>query len=179
MWLVGITQPNQELVAKRAVERQGHETYLPRFAERYISRRDRRVRTRVTCLFPRYLFVWSDGHWRFLQETFGMSGVVRTSDEFPVEMPDAGIQQLRSQEERVLVEGVEHRLIRLPDELADRFKPVRTFARGRRLLVKCGPMHGLTGVCASDSGKARVAVLLSYLGRQTSVLIPRDALEAA
>jgi transcription antitermination factor NusG len=173
MWLVGITESSKESYTHANLERyHGLQTYLPKFVESYIDHKKHAVLTRVAPLFPRYLFIETDGHWRFLLPVFGMCGVVRHPDETPVIMPQSGIDQLKSRENKA-------GYIELPPTLARRFKPQVRYHKGQRIRVNHGPMVGFPGICLGDNGKARVAVLLNYLGRSTPTLVPRDALIAA
>jgi transcriptional antiterminator RfaH len=167
-WLVGITQPNKEHWAKTNIERQGFESYLPCFRETYVWRG--RVTQRDACLFPRYIFVKSEGPWLFLRNTFGMSGVVHFGT-CPITMPETGIRELKSRESMGLIQ--------LPERLASRLKPMTRYRKGQNVQVAYGPFTGYKGICMGDKAKARVWVLFRYLGGETRVLVARDALVAA
>jgi transcriptional antiterminator RfaH len=163
-WIVGISKPQREDWAALNIQRQGFDAYIPKFTEEVV--RKQQVTTRTCCLFPRYVFVRTDGHWYFLLSTFGMQGVV-LKGEIPAVMPDDEIEKLRERENSM-------GLITLPPKP----EPAR-FARGQRLKVTYGPMSGLSGICQGDNAKERVRVLLQFLGRKSSALIARDALIAA
>jgi len=57
-WYVAQTQPQAEFRAVANLERQGFETYLPRYLKR--RRHARRIETIKAPLFPRYVFVRVD-----------------------------------------------------------------------------------------------------------------------
>jgi len=165
-WIVAVTRSRQESWAAENVRAHGFEAYYPCFREEYIDRQHH-IGVRTRSLFPRYLFVRTDGRWSFLTDTFGVTGVVMKG-EVPATMPDQEIDHLRQREDAV-------GLIEVPKE-----PEAPRFTKGQRVRVTYGSMCGLTGICECiDAGKARVRVLLDMLGRKTSVLLPRDSLAAA
>ena len=165
-WIVAVSRPQQEAWAARNVQAQGFDAYYPKFEEEYLTK-TKRIATRIRTVFPRYLFVRTDGPWYFLLGTFGISNVVFEGENNPATMPDAQVEYLREREDAL-------GLVKLPP------KPKPTpFTRGQRLRVTYGPMQGLTGICQGDSAKERVTMLLDMLGRKSSVVMQRGALEAA
>src|SRR5690606_37023711 len=86
--------------AAENVERQGYKTYLPLVGER--TRNGLVVRP----LFPRYLFVQTNGQWRFLMGTYGVSLLVMDGNK-PAVLPDQQLEALRSREDL-------HGLVELP-----------------------------------------------------------------
>lgn len=158
-WVVAQTKPHQERWAAENVSRQGFSWYLPMTRQKLDPRRP----AKTVCLFPRYLFVWTDGAWRSLLGTFGVTSLVM-SGERPSALPERAIESLKSRQ------GSDG-LIRLPDALPERLKP------GTPVRVNGGVFSGYTGVTAQDTGAARVKVLLDLLGRKTTVLIGNEDLE--
>jgi transcriptional antiterminator RfaH len=164
-WIVGISKPNREAWGAENIQRQGYEAYFPRFQETIVNK-DRQVVERIRCLFPRYVFVKTDGHWHFLLSTFGMVGVV-LKGEVPATMPGKEIKKLRKRENK-------SGLIVLPP------KPLPTrFTKGQRLRVTHGPFSGLSAICQVDNASERVRVLLQFLGASRGMFLPRDAVVAA
>lgn len=164
MWVVAVTKPQRELWGETNVKRQGHNTYLPLCLETTVHRG--KLATRTRCLFPRYLFVEIDGPWHFLFSTFGLTGVVLNGEQ-PAPLPPEEIDQLRAREN-------EDGLIVLPPPPA----PPR-YSSGQVLRVTYGPLSGRFGVCEGDDARARVKLLLQFLGRKSHILIARDAVRAA
>lgn len=165
-WIVAVSEPQRESWAAQNVRRQGFDAYYPRYSERYVDRK-RRVARRTKSLFPRYVFVRTDGRWHFLLETYGMSGVCRRGDG-PLTMRDADVRALQKRE------GADG-MIAVPQVDP---RPPR-FRRDQRLRVTHGPMCGLYGVCKSDLGKPRVRVLFRFLRREVEAMMPRNLLTAA
>jgi len=112
-------------------------------------------------MFPSYLFArfnWKrslDG----VRHTFGVSGVEHFGGFWPV-VPDATIEHLRS---LVGAEGV--RLV----------EPA--IAVGEEVEIGSGAFEGFRGIVARVMpARDRVAVLLDFLGRQTTVDVPMDGI---
>ena len=78
----------------------------------------------------------------------------------PARVPDAVIAEIRSRERNGLVE--------LPSRLR----------RGARVKVRSGPFRDHLGLYLEQSSRERVAVLLTLLGSQRRVELPKDAVEA-
>jgi transcriptional antiterminator RfaH len=158
-WVVACTKAQRERWAAENVARQGFEYYLP-VTEVSVPR----AKQKLQCLFPRYLFVRTDGRWRFLAGTYGVTSVVMQG-QYPAVMPDKTIAQLKAREDstgRIL-------LPKLPDP----------FKKGDRVRINEGAFSGYNGIYQATDSSHRVKVLLEYLGRQTPVLIGEEALEAA
>lgn len=157
-WLVAHTKPQQERWAAENVHRQGYETYLPLTLAK--PKGAPRKPPAPVCLFPRYLFVRTDGRWRSLLSTFGVAGVIMNGER-PSILPEEVVDSIKSRQ------GSDG-LVYLPNTPASRFKA------GERLRINEGPLIGYSGICAEDSGPMRVRILLDFLGRQTSVRVQND-----
>lgn len=157
-WLVAHTKPQQERWAAENVHRQGFEYYLPLTLAKH-PKQPRKPPAPV-CLFPRYLFIRTNGAWRSLLGTFGVSSLVMNGER-PSILPETAIEQIKSRQ------GTDG-MVYLPSTPASRFK------QGERLRINEGPMIGYTGICAEDSGPTRVRILLDFLGRQTAVRVQND-----
>ena len=164
-WIVAISKTGKETWGAANVQRQGFETYFPRFIEPFVNR-NKQIEHRIRSLFPRYVFVRTDGRWYFLLSTFGLIGVV-LKGEVPAIMPDEEIARMKARENA-------NGLIELPPPPL----PPR-YGRGQRLKITYGPFSGKAGICQGDNANERVHVLLEFLGARRSVLIARDALQAA
>jgi transcriptional antiterminator RfaH len=151
-WIVARSKPRQELYARENVLRQGFECYVPRFRE------DNQVRV----LFPGYVFVNTPGPWRFLTGTFGVMDVVLNA-ESPSRLPEKIVSELRAREN-----GSGY--VDIPQE---------RFARNQQVRLRSGLFEGQVGLYQGQPGRDRVKVLLSLLGRLTSVTVREQLVEAA
>lgn len=164
MWVVGVSKPQRELWGKENIERQGYETYLPRFMEP-VSRRGK-ISTKITCLFPRYIFVRVDGPWHFLMSTYGMTGVVLAGQQ-PAVVPEAEIEALKAREHSGLVE------LPPPAPVGPQFKS------GDKAKITQGSFTGVEGVVQGMKSHDRVSLLLDFLGEKRPVLVERAQLAAS
>lgn len=158
-WIVAVTKAQRENWAADNVRRQGFECYLPFTEAPRLSRKPKE------CLFPRYLFVLTEGPWRFLLGTYGVVDLVWQGGK-PAVLPAKTVTDLKAREDQ---QG----LIRLPDKADFRFND------GDKVRVSEGPFSGYIGVYSCDPAHERVKVLLEFLGRQATVSIQDECLEHA
>ena len=162
-WFAVQSKPRQESTAKEQLQRQGYAAYLPMMTVR--KRRRAAWTTSVEPLFPRYLFVnanISEQSLAPIRSTVGVSGLVRFGNVLrPV--PDAVVHYLQQAE---AAQGA------VPGEES---WPFRT---GDKVAVLEGPFAGLTAVFEGAEPEARAMILIELLGRQNTVEVPIDALNA-
>lgn len=164
-WFAVHTKAGKERLAEGNLLAQGFETYLPRIAAR--RGRTGRVQPAATPMFPRYLFVRLDldaSPWRAVNSTFGVSRLV-SFGERPAPLPDAVIDGLRGREG---ADGI----ISLADAVAP-FKP------GDAVEIAEGPLSDVSAMVCAQSGRERVVVLMTLLGRQVPVRVGPDRLRRA
>ncbi|MBL0941276.1 MAG: transcriptional activator RfaH [Alphaproteobacteria bacterium] len=163
-WFAAHTQPQKEMVARKNLLAQGFEVYLPQYKR--TRRHARKVETILSPLFPRYIFVGLDlerEQWRSVNGTRGISYLLMTNDR-PVSVPCGIIARLKSQENEqglLPVESLIH------------------FMKGDSVRIVEGVFAGYTAIFEKMDGKQRVALLLSFLGRETKVVLSAYAVEAA
>lgn len=163
-WFVVQTQARSEVTASRHLERQGFETYLPRYLKR--RRHARRIDTIAMPLFPRYLFVSVDmrsQRWRSVQSTVGVSRLITNGGE-PLAMVESVIDALRRRED---ASGF------------IQFNPAPSFSVGDRIRVTSGAFADTLGLFEGCDDRARVAVLLNLLGRKVRVMLDLEMVVAA
>jgi transcriptional antiterminator RfaH len=159
-WFCVRTQPRHEHIAAAGLRRNLElEVFLPRVR---FKRSTRKGLVWVTeALFLNYLFARFDlgTCLRRVQAARGVEGVVHFGNHWPV-IPDGVIAELRTAmgDEEVRV-------------LSQEFSP------GDVVEIGAGVFHGLQAVVTRlVPGKQRVAVLLDFLGRQTSTELAHDQL---
>jgi transcriptional antiterminator RfaH len=158
-WYCLRSQPKHEHIAAAHVRELGFEVFLPRIRFKRSTRRGAVWFTEA--LFPGYFFArfCLASSLRLLHHTHGVQGVVHFGDHWPT-----------------LSEGV---VAELRASLGN--QPVHTIPDapqpGENVVVSGGAFHGLTAVVSRVMpSRQRVAVLLDFLGRQTAVDLPWDAL---
>lgn len=158
-WFCLRSRPKHEHIAARHLaEMDGVESFLPRIRFR---RKTRQGPAWVTeALFPNYLFARFDWHvsLRRVHHAPGVAGVVHFGDKWPT-LSDAAIVEVRE------LCGPEALCVLSAD-----------LAVGDAVEIGAGAFHGLQAVVTRVlPAKARIAVLLDFLGRQTQVELPQDA----
>jgi transcriptional antiterminator RfaH len=157
-WYCVRSQPKHEHIAAAHLARESDvEVFLPRVT---FKRATRSGPARVTeALFPNYLFARFNlsEALRKVQAIRGVSGVVHFGYRWPT-IPESVIRDLRTS-----LGDTEVHVI--PDD----------FAPGDPVRIIGGAFHGLEAlVQRAMPGRERVAVLLEFLGRQTTVEISRN-----
>lgn len=163
-WCVVHTQPSKETLALQHLLAQGFKAYLPRYKK--TRRHARKTDTVLAPLFPRYLFVALDlevDRWRCVNGTRGVSYIL-TLDERPLIIQENIIEILKSKEDEKGLVPVES---------------ITLFLKGDKVRILEGAFEGYTAVFEKMNDKARVQVLLNFLGRETKVAVSMHAIEAA
>ena len=110
-------------------------------------------------LFPNYAFVAAIERWWSANNCPGVRRLMRGNGERPTEIVDGIVDDIRRREGR---DG----LVKLPK--------ARGLQPGDKVRIVRGALEGRLGVLhAGMNGHARVAVLLTMLGSERRVLLPR------
>jgi len=163
-WYVVQSQPNAEIKAVAHLNRQGFETYLPRYLRR--RRHARRIEIVPAPLFPRYLFVGIDldqQRWRSIFSTVGVSRLV-CNGEMPTAVPEQVVNALRSRHD-------DSGFVTLDQRPA--FRP------GDAIRVLDGAFADCLGLYEGLKDSERIAILLDLLGRKVRVMVNIDSVAAA
>ena len=154
-WFLIQLKPNAHNVALANLKRQRITVFLPRLETR--TKKGKSVSTALAPLFPGYAFARIDifsAMLRSVNNTLGVSRVVRFGDAFPTPVPDALILAI---EQRCDSEGVLR--------LADRLKP------NDRVSMLLGPFADFVGTVENIRPDERVTVLFSMMGRSVNVVV--------
>ena len=163
-WYVVETHPHAEAKAASHLNRQGFETYVPRYRKR--RSHARRVETVAAPLFPRYLFVAIDvatQRWRAIQSTFGVTRLVSAGDA-PTPVTDHIVAGLRTREDE---EGFIPVGIRI------------SFSSGDEIRILDGAFEACVGLFEDVADNTRVRILLDLLGRKVRVVLHAASIAAA
>lgn len=154
-YFCGVSKQGQETLAKRELENQKFEVYLPVCITEWAKK------PRVRPFLPSYLFIRLDpvnDRWRAVFSTFGMRTVLCSGDH-PQSVPDWIINDIKERE----VDG----LVRLPPKVQCKFH------KGDRVMVKGSPVDALFDEVVDHR---RAAVFLSLLGRSNRLVLPLSKL---
>lgn len=156
-WFCVRTHPKHEHIAAAQLRQEiGIEIFLPRIRYKRLNRS--RMAWITEALFRDYLFARFDLAVALRRVQYGRSvrGVVRFGNRWPT-VPNSFIEELRA-----AMGGREERCIE------------ETLQSGDLVKLVGGPMHGLEAVVTRVMpARERVAVLLEFLGRQTTVELNR------
>jgi transcriptional antiterminator RfaH len=156
-----MTKPRAEAEAQVCLMRQGFETLFPR--TRRTVRAASGMIVRTESLFPRYVFIQSDPSLQSLEpvrSTRGVTTIVRFGGE-PACVPDKVIEQIRAR-------------IDLDDGFVRLTAP--DLMPGTKVRINEGPFSGLDAIFAAGQGDDRVRLLLTMLGSEREVVLPRSVL---
>lgn len=162
-WYVAHTHSNAEELARRNLERQGFEVYLPVYRK---QRRHARKTTDVRApLFPRYLFTAFDtevASWRRIFSTFGIVSLICDGNT-PMSVPNSIISEISARENS---EGFINRMSMAELEV------------GTEVEITGGAMTGQRAFFEGLSENDRVIVLLSLLGRKVRTTVAAELVSA-
>lgn len=160
-WFCLRTKPRREEFARTHLERQGIESFLPKFKQKRLHGTE--VRWKVAPLFSRYLFFRHPlkASFRSIEATLGVSEIVSFGGA-AAPVPQAIIDEIR----RRCVDDVV--------ELAE-----VAFNKGESVQILAGPYEGMEAVFDREtSDRDRVVVLLDIMASVARVSIDRNLLDA-
>ena len=156
-WACLRLEARREHVAKRFLELAGYtEVYIPQIREQRIKG-GRRCEV-ISPLFPSYGFIFLEC-WYAARWTIGVIDVLMDGAA-PAKVPDRIITSIRARE----ING----LVTLPSR----------FKRGDKVRVVRGPFRERLALYDGMNGHERVAILLSLLGSERRLMVPRGDIEA-
>jgi transcriptional antiterminator RfaH len=159
-WACVRLEARREVIAQHFLKLAGFETYFPQLREQRV-RRHRRVEV-ISPLFPAYAFVVIEQQWRSARWSIGVAAIIMDGTT-PAHVPDNVIDEIRRRERNGAIE--------LPEPPG--LRP------GDRVKILSGPFETHWAIYAGMKPRERIEVLLSLLGAQQRVTLPRNAVVAA
>lgn len=156
-WVCATSHQSREKWAKRELENQNFEVYLPMCVADWA--REPRIRP----FLPGYLFVHVDfddrnNRWRAVYSTLGVKSVISSGDR-PQPIADWIIEEIKSRE----IDG----LVRLPPKAQCRYN------KGDRVFLRGSPMEA---VFDEAKDHKRATIFISLLGKQHRPIVPLSRL---
>ena len=148
-WLLVYTKAREEERAKKNLEQQGFETFLPMIS---YQGREKKINSMIT-MFPRYLFVKfniENASWNRIKSTRGVSHIITFGDK-PSIVPFEIIKYLRKK-----VDENNAAIVELTES---------DFVKDEKLLIKNGIFKGTEASYIESLAKDRVMVLLNFINR--------------
>jgi transcriptional antiterminator RfaH len=158
-WCCARLETHRETVARHFLTLAGYEVYILQIREQRV-RRHRRIEV-VSPLFPAYAFIVIEQQWHTARWSIGVMGLIMDGVA-PARVPDHVIDEIRRREVCGAVE--------LPQPPG--LKP------GDPVRILGGPFEGCWALYAGMKPHQRVEVLLSLLGAQQRVTLPRNVIAA-
>jgi len=168
-WAVVQVESQCEHTARLLLMRARYETYMPRImVERGPTDAPPRsgalvpkIRSRISPLFPGYLFVRIVDRWYPVISTVGVVRLLMSGDQ-PARLPEKAMTEIRKRE----IGG----FVKLPS-------PTNRLRKGQQVRITRGSFEGQTALCEGMSGKDRVWVLLNLMGQKVPVELSGRDLE--
>jgi len=155
-WVVVKTRSRQEQKASDRIIQNGGETFLPKIMEKTGI---------VIPLFPRYIFVFIQSHWRYLLSTIGVTGIIRSGGgEGPAIVDDKIIEKIRLRQNQ---DGI----VVLPKK--------NRFDQGQSIRITTGCFEGKIGLYQGATSFERETVLLTLMGRLVPISVSESSIVAA
>ena len=161
-WFAVHTKVHSEPRAEFQLNRQGFQTFMPKHQK--TIRHARKLRTVMTPLFPRYLFVSLDlgrDQWRSVNGTFGVSNLVMQGER-PAALSDELVETFKSATD-------ESGFVRFET----------TLKVGDSVRLTSGPFCDQIGELLSMDDAGRVKILLELLGGHIPVWSTAQSLAPA
>mgnify|MGYP001300482496 CR=1 FL=1 len=156
-WILVYTKAKEEQRAKRNLENQGFEIFLPMIA---FAKLNQSKSTTLKAMFPRYLFVKVNtelDNWTRIQSTRGVSHLVVFGQRF-AEIPNQMIAYFKSKADE--------------NDVFNHKTTIRQFHKGEKLVVKTGTFKGIEATFLSKKSQERVRVLLRFTNHLITAEIP-------
>jgi transcriptional antiterminator RfaH len=160
-WACAQLEAHRERLALHALDLAGYTTYLPRMLIQRSAVAGRKATEASAPLFPGYAFVSIELQWHAARWSPGVVRLILDGDH-PARVPDAVIAELRRRE----VNG----LVVLPK--APWLKP------GDKVQITHGPFNMHLAIFQGMRSRQRVEVLLTVLGSQQRITLPRKDIRA-
>ena len=156
-WILVYTKAKEEQRAKRNLENQGFEIFLPMIA---FAKLNQSKSTTLKAMFPRYLFVKVNTEldkWTRIQSTRGVSHLVVFGQRL-AEIPNQMIAYFKSKADE--------------NDVFNQKTTMRQFHKGEKLIVKTGTFKGIEATFLSKKSQERVRVLLRFANHLITAEIP-------
>lgn len=151
-WYILQNKPNAHQIAKRNLNQQGFETFLP--LVNYTSRKAERFINTTQPLFPGYMFVSFDratSGWNKINNTYGVSRLI-TFNSTLKSIPTTVVEDLMDR-----------------CDFAGKLLPIKKLKKGDQVKILGGPFANFIASVETYTTDQRICVLIDLMGRKTKV----------
>ena len=157
IWTLVYTKAKQEIRAKKHLENQDFQVFLPIISIEQGSNKSRSEKLEV--MFPRYIFVKlnQEDDWSCIRSTMGVSKIIYFGQRIA----------------RVPYQLITY--LKLKSDQAGVFKQKkieRDFQKGEKIIIKKGAFQGMEAIFISKNSKNRVRLLLNFTNQLTAAELP-------
>ena len=159
-WFILQFKANSQYQAKKNLNRQGFETFLPLY--NLTSRKTSRFINTSRPLFPGYMFIKFDrtkSEWHKINNTYGVSRLV-TFNSILKSIPTEVIESLMAR-----------------CNLLGELLPVKMLKRGDQVQVLRGPFANFIATIETYGTDQRIWILMDLMGRRTKIQVPAENLQ--
>ena len=158
-WFVAQVKPNAHFKAKKNIERQGFETFLPLVES--TRRKSKKFANHLIPLFPGYIFVSFEADnfkWYSINNTFGVKKLIAFENK-PKRISSGFVHSLKSRcdEEGKLME-------------------MSNIKIGNKIRVLHGPFTEIIGEIENIKPENRITILLDMLGQKTRATVKHSSI---
>jgi len=157
IWTLVYTKAKQEIRAKKHLENQGFQVFLPIISIEQGSKKS--ISEKLEAMFPRYIFIKlnQEDDWSCIRSTIGVSKVIFFGQRI-AQVPNQLITYLQSKSDKA---GV-----------FKQKKIKRDFEKGEKIIIKKGAFQGMEAIFISKNSKDRVRLLLNFTNQLTAAELP-------
>ena len=162
-WYLVYCKPNMETIARENLQNQTYQNYLPMIECQ--RRKNRRYRTTIEPMFPRYLFVhMCNGidDWRPVRSTLGVQHVVRFG-QHAAKVPDELIEYLHGRETQKGLQQLDTNELKIGD----------------RVKIRQGIGQDIEGIITAETGKDRVQLLINLVNTAATMTVSKQNIVAS
>ena len=159
-WFILQFKPNSHLHAKKNLNRQGFETFLP--LHNTTSRKSSRFINTSKPLFPGYMFVTFDrteSRWYKINNTYGVSRLITVNSSLK-SIPTAFVENLMKRY-----------------DLSGNLLHMKKLTKGDQVTVLKGPFANFIATVEKYEADQRIWILMDLMGRKTKIATPSDTLK--
>ena len=159
-WFVLKFKPNSHHQAKKNLNRQGFETFLPLYSS--TSRKSSRFTSNRKPLFPGYMFIAFDrtkSDWHKINNTYGVSKLITFNTKL-IPIPTIFIDNLLTRY-----------------DLSGKLLPIKKLKKGDQVKVLEGPFADFIATIETYETEQRIWVLMDLMGRKVKIQTSSDTMQ--
>lgn len=151
-WFILQHKPNAHQIAKKNLNQQGFETFLPMYDS--TSRKSSRFVSASQPLFPGYMFIAfnkANPEWHKINNTYGVSRLITFGNSLH-SIPNTFIENLKKR-----------------CDFSDKLSSIKELKKGDQVKILKGPFANFIANVETHETNQRIWIMLDLMGRKTKV----------